>query len=142
MSVRSVQELKHTLLQAGFEVFRTLGSRVVLADRVRENLIMDSCVSVVCEDALGVRVVIRAQGIDFPGETEEQLFERVLQHGAGLGQRGYQEVERSVVPMLDPSDPTKRLDTWYEVSFGRMLPTDHDLGGELQFALAFSKVVV
>lgn len=141
MSVRSVQELKQTLLQAGFEVFRTLGSRVVLADRVRENLIMDSCVSVVCDETLGVRVVIRAQGADFPGETEEQLFARVVQHGVDLGQRGYEEVERSVVPMLDPSDPKKRLDTWYEVSFGRKLQADQDLGSELRFALAVVKVV-
>jgi hypothetical protein len=141
MSARSVQELKQTLLQSGFEVFRTLGSRVVLADRVRENLIMDSCVSVVCDPALDVRVVLRAQGADFPGETEEQLFTRVVQHAASLQQRGYEEVERSVVPMLDPSDPKKALDTWYEVSFQRQLLTDQDLGSELRFALAVVKVV-
>ena len=38
-------DLKKTLVARGFEVYRTLGDQVVLADRVRENLIMDSGVA-------------------------------------------------------------------------------------------------
>lgn len=129
------------LVSQGFEVFRTLGSRIVLADRVRENLIMDSCVSAVFDGDLGVRVVLRAQAKDFPGENEEQLFLRVIQHGDALGSRGYGEVERSVIPLPDPSDPAKHLDTWYEVSFHKTLPLDHDLPEELRYALSVTKTV-
>ncbi|HTM44041.1 MAG TPA: hypothetical protein VL137_03745 [Polyangiaceae bacterium] len=139
MSVGSLQELKQTLLSNGFEVFRTLGSRVVLADRVRDNLIMDSCVSAVFDGGLCVRIVLRAQTQDFPGESEEQLFGRVVVLGKPLHSRGYSEVERSVVPMLDPSDPSKRLDTWCEIAFQKRLSADQELHEELRYALHLAK---
>ena len=139
MSVRSLQELKQLLIDNGFEVFRTLGSRIVLADRVRENLIMDSYVSAVYDDGLAVRVALRAQAADFPGETEDQLFERVLRHAQQLGSRGYGEVERAVVPLADPSDPRKTLDTWCEVSFHKKLAMEQELHEELRYALALAK---
>src|SRR5436853_550872 len=42
----SVPEIKKALLASGFEVYRTRGNEVHSADRVRDNLIMDSGVSV------------------------------------------------------------------------------------------------
>ena len=39
-------DLKKTLVARGFEVYRTMGDHVILADRVRDNLIMDSGVAV------------------------------------------------------------------------------------------------
>jgi hypothetical protein len=39
--------LKRALVEAGFEVFRTRGDEIVLAERPRENLIMDSGVQAV-----------------------------------------------------------------------------------------------
>ena len=55
---------KKVLIDAGFEVFRTRGEEIVIAERPRENLIMDSGVRLRLGDAsdpaLEVRVVLRA----------------------------------------------------------------------------------
>ncbi len=77
-------ELKKLLSNAGFEIYRTAGDRVELADRVRDNLIMDSGVSVLAAGGeLVVRFITRAQASEFTGESEEQLFERARLMGAG-----------------------------------------------------------
>lgn len=41
-------ELKRALVREGFEIYRTAGHFVLLADRVRDNLIMDSGVALGC----------------------------------------------------------------------------------------------
>jgi len=46
MPVPTPAELKKALTAEGFEIYRTTGDRILLADRVRDNLIMDSGVSV------------------------------------------------------------------------------------------------
>ncbi|HEY8075276.1 MAG TPA: hypothetical protein VIF62_14225, partial [Labilithrix sp.] len=73
------QQIKKALIAGGFEVFRTLSEEVVLAERVRENLILDSGVRLgpLENGNLRVRVVLRAQKADFPSEDEKALFERV-----------------------------------------------------------------
>ncbi len=111
-------ELKKLLIGAGFEIYRTLGSRVLLAERVRDNLIMDSGVSVLSHDeGLRVRFLTRAQASDFPGENDEQLFERARRVGAEASPEGFSEVETAVCPIHDPGDRERVLDTWYEVAF-------------------------
>ena len=60
-------ELKKTLVARGFEVYRTLGDQVVLADRVRDNLIMDSGVAARSGDVLAVRFVVRGGAVLSPG---------------------------------------------------------------------------
>src|SRR4051794_25930173 len=73
------QQLKKALVASGFEVFRTLPEEVVLAERVRENLILDSGVRVapLQDGKFQVRLVLRAQKADFPNEDEPSLFARV-----------------------------------------------------------------
>lgn len=135
------QELKKLLLGAGLEVYRTLTDRVVLADRVRDNLIMDSGVAAVTQSgALGARVVFRAQGCDFQGESPEGLFghaRRLAQTAVG---RGYREVGTAVVPIHDPGERTRVLDTWYEVAFERQAADGDELLAELKIALEWPKV--
>ena len=46
------QQLKKALVDAGFIIFRTLADEVMLAERVRENLIMDSGVRLKATPAL------------------------------------------------------------------------------------------
>ncbi len=72
----TVAEIKKALVAAGLEIYRTRGQVITLADRVRENLLMDAGAFVGVGEALRVGLVIRAQASDFPGEAEAQLFER------------------------------------------------------------------
>ncbi len=58
-------ELKKTLIAQGFEIYRTSPDQVSLADRVRDNLLMDAGVGVRVQE-LSVRVVFKAQASDFP----------------------------------------------------------------------------
>ncbi|HEY8086635.1 MAG TPA: hypothetical protein VIF09_02290, partial [Polyangiaceae bacterium] len=80
----STPRLKKALLDAGFEVFRTRGEEIVLAERPRENLIMDSGVRLRLsgDSSLEIRIVLRAQKADFPNEDEGHLFDRVRQLAA------------------------------------------------------------
>jgi hypothetical protein len=137
----TLQELKKLLLSEGLEVYRTLADRVVLADRVRDNLIMDSGVAaVVGEGSLAVRVVVRAQATDFQGETPDGLFTHARRIAAPGISRGYAEVSTAVVPIHDPGDRARVLDTWYEVMFERSVENVEELVAELKHALGWAKV--
>jgi hypothetical protein len=133
-------ELKKSLIENGFEVYRTIGNRVLLAERVRDNLIMDSNVSALSGSAFEARVAVRAQQADFHGDTESQLFARALEVAKPALERGYAEVDRTVVPIIDPSDRARTLDTWYEVSLARPVEDLVLLVQELRFLLKLEKV--
>ncbi len=120
-------------------MFRTLGSRVVLADRVRDNLIMDSGVSAESTPPHAVRVVFRARAADYPGDSEEQMFQRARKLGVQQLGDGYAEAECAVVPVEQPDSPGQRLDTWYEVTFERSELTLDGLVGSLRLALGVKK---
>jgi hypothetical protein len=134
-------ELKKTLLARGFEVYRTLGDQVVLADRVRDNLIMDSGVAARPGSAFLVRFIVRAQASDFPSVAADDLFERARACAAPALDRGYTEVGVAEVPVRDPGDATHTLDTWYEVSFERSVASEDELEQELHYALGLEKTV-
>ena len=141
MPIPTPQELKKLLMSEGLELYRTLADRVVLADRVRDNLIMDSGVSVLSQDgALGIRVVFRAQACDFQGESPEGLFGHARRLGQPGQGRGYSEASMTVVPIHDPGDKTRVLDTWYEVSYERTVADAAELMPELRLALEWPKV--
>jgi hypothetical protein len=132
-------ELKKTLVARGFEVYRTLPDQVVLADRVRDNLIMDSGVAARAGSPLSVRFVVRCQASDFPSAGAEELFERARACAAEAQRRGYAEVGVVAVPVRDPGDPTNTLDTWYEVAFERPVSSEDELAEELRYALGLEK---
>ncbi|HKY35821.1 MAG TPA: hypothetical protein VJN18_07780 [Polyangiaceae bacterium] len=134
-------ELKKTLLARGFEVYRTLDDQVVLADRVRDNLIMDSGVAARFGGAFSVRFTVRAQASDFPSVSADDLFERARACAAPALDRGYAEVGVAEVPVRDPGDATQTLDTWYEVSFERSVASEDELEQELRYALGLEKTV-
>ncbi len=135
----SVSDLKKRLLEAGFEVYRTLGNQVVLADRVRDNLIMDSGVRVeVASDAFRVSVVFRAQAADFPGESEEELWARARSAVSPAADLGFEESSTAAHPILDPGDRERILDTWYEVVFSGPV-AEADLIGLVKTAFSMPK---
>ena len=133
------QILKKSLVADGFEVYRTSPSLIMLADRVRDNLLMDSGVAVVHGEPLAVRITLRARGAEFPGEGEQALFERARALAEPMTAKGYAEIGSIAVPVMDPGDPTRTLDTWYEVTYERRLDEESELHPELRFALSLVK---
>src|SRR3954467_13628948 len=101
MSPPTPSELKKLLLAEGFEVYRTLSDQIVLADRVRDNLIMDSGVAARLGDVPCVRLVVRAQGGDFPNDSIAAIFERARQMANDALARGYREVGANSVEVRD-----------------------------------------
>ena len=135
----SLTEIRKALIAAGFELYRTRGDEVQVADRVRDNLIMDSGVSVKAKGSLTVKVVVRAQRSDFPNEGAATLFERARQLASGAVSRGYVETATLTNPMQDPADPARTLDTWYEVCFEKVVETLEEAMTEVGFALKVEK---
>ncbi len=132
-------EIKKALKEAGLEVYRTKGEVVHLADRVRENLLMDSGAFIHAGD-LRVGFVVRAQRTDFPNEEDDRLFERARQLAAAAIARGYREVEAQVRKVVDPGDGTRTLDTWCEVGFDKHTAEIPAAIEEARFALSLEKI--
>jgi hypothetical protein len=137
----STPRLKKALLDAGFEVFRTRGEEIVLAERPRENLIMDSGVRLRLsgDSSLEIRIVLRAQKADFPNEDEGHLFDRVRQLAAPALSGGFAEVSTAVTKVTDPGDAERTLDTFYEITFAKSAPQLDEALSELKFALTLEK---
>jgi hypothetical protein len=142
MPVPSAQEIKKALVQAGFEVYRTRGDEVQLAERPRENLIMDSGVSVVVGEPLRLRFVVRAQRADFQSDADAELFGRARALGQTCVDRGYIELDTRARALLDPGDASRVLDTWYEVIFERSLGSLDEAVAELRIVMKLEKAVV
>ena len=140
MSTFTPQQLKRALVDAGFTVFRTLPEEVVLAERVRENLIMDSGVRLRAAPTLEVRVVLRVQRGHFPGEDDAKLFERVRVLGAPAVTGGFREVAHHTSEVADPGDSTRMLDTFYEVVFARAADTLEAALEGIRFAFRLDRV--
>ncbi|HET9956192.1 MAG TPA: hypothetical protein VFQ61_16910 [Polyangiaceae bacterium] len=131
-------ELKKALRASGFEIYRASPSEVRLAERVRENLLMDSGVAVRLAEPLSVAVYVRAEGSKFSGEAAEQLYARARERAEALRVRGFEEHESRAVPIWDPGDRTQLLDTWYEVCFVKPVEAS-ELDQTLRDALSFEK---
>jgi hypothetical protein len=131
--------IKNALVDAGFEIFRSRGEEIFLAERPRENLIMDSGVRLRVGDAFEVRIVLRAQKADFPNEDEAHLFERVRRLAAPALSDGFAEVGTAVTPIKDPSDVEHTLDTFYEITYAKRTSALDDALAELKFALSMEK---
>lgn len=137
------QQLKKALVASGFEVFRTLAEEVVLAERVRENLILDSGVRVAPLQGgrLQVRVVLRAQKADFPNEDDDALFARVRKLAEPAVARGFAEVSTAVNAVKDPADASRTLDTFYELSLSHDVASVEDAVPVIKFVLSLEKAV-
>src|SRR5258706_5233270 len=132
-------QLKKALVSAGFQVFRTLGDEIVLAERVRENLIMDSGVRVRVGEPLQVRVIFKAQRGNFPGEDDSHLFERARKLAESARSKGFAEVGHTVSPVLDPTDAERTLDTFFEVMLEKSVPSLEVALEEVKFVFSLER---
>jgi hypothetical protein len=137
MSVTDSSELKRQLRAAGFEIYRTAAEQVLLAERIRDNLIMDSGVAALLlkPGAVAVQVTVRAQASHFPGADETQLWARARDLADVFLQQGYDELETRAEPVPDPNDPTRRLDTSHEILLRRGVTDLESLYEQLRAAL-------
>lgn len=135
----SAAQVKRALIEAGFEVFRTRGDEIVLAERPRENLIMDSGVRLKVGDPFEIRIIFRAQRADFPNEDEAELFERVRRLAHSLLLPGYAEQRTAVTRVADPGEPERTLDTFYEITYAKTAVALADVLFELKIAMSFEK---
>jgi hypothetical protein len=139
--VTTAAETKKAIVAAGLEVYRARGEVVHLADRVRENLLMDAGAFIRAGAAMAVGVVVRAQSSDFPGEDEAQLFARARAVAANAIAIGYREVTAQLHTVADPGDPTRILDTWCELSLEKPVTDLAAAIDEVRGAVAFDKAV-
>jgi hypothetical protein len=102
-------------------------------------LLMDSGVAVVHGDPLVVRITLRARAAEFPGDGDQTLYERARALAEPMKERGYAEASFEAVPVTDPGDPSRTIDTWYEVTYERRLAEEAELHPELRFALSLPK---
>jgi hypothetical protein len=130
---------KKALVDAGFEIFRSRGDEIVLAERPRENLIMDSGVRLRLTEPLDVRLILRAQKADFPNEDESHLFERVRRLAEPAVSMGFLELSTAVSKVNDPGDSERVLDTFYEITYSKTASALDDAVAQIRFALALEK---
>jgi hypothetical protein len=133
------QQLKKALVSAGFQVFRTLGDEIVLAERVRENLIMDSGVRCRASEPLQIRVIFKAQRGNFPGEGDADLFDRARKLAERALSSGFAEVGSAMSPIIDPIDAERTLDTFFEVVLAKDASSLEEAMAELKFALSLER---
>lgn len=110
-------DLKKALQQEGLQIYRSLPGEVRIAERVRENLILDSGISVTLE--LDVRVVFRTERRSFPAESEHSLFARARTLASVAKAHGLVELRAESAEIKDPSDESRVLDEVFEVTFTR-----------------------
>ncbi len=140
-------EIKKALREAGVEVYRTRGDVVYIAERVRENLLMDSGVFVDAQHAQEaghpkVGFVARAQRTDFPGVPDDQLFERARKLGEPALSRGFREVGTNLREVTDPGDAERVIDTWCEIQFEKPVESLEGAVGEVRFALSIERAAL
>ena len=133
----SVGEIKKALQAAGFEVYRTRGDAVHIAERVRENLLMDSGVFV--DEKMSVGFAVRAQKSDFPNDADDRLFERARELGIAAVARGYVEESAEIRTVVDPGDPGRTIDRWCEVVYRKGVDAIAPAIDELRFSLTLEK---
>jgi hypothetical protein len=133
-------EIKNALLEAGLEVYQTRGDVVHIAERVRDNLIMDGRVRVHA-DSTSVIAAFRAHKNDFPDDPFDSLFERARSLAGPAVERGYAELETRITPVEDPSGSPGVLDTWCDVLFEKRCEDVSRAIDEVRFALGLEKTV-
>ncbi|HJL17544.1 MAG TPA: hypothetical protein RMH99_17885 [Sandaracinaceae bacterium LLY-WYZ-13_1] len=141
MSSSDLQTVKQSLLDAGFEIYRTQPSEIQVAERVRLH-IMDSGIRIRLGESFDVVFTARSQKSDFPSVGADELFDKVRGTiGHAAQERGYREEGSQTVEVKDPMDDAKVLDTWHEVTYAKSADDVEGVVDEVRWALGVDKYV-
>lgn len=134
----SLRDIKSALRAEGLEIYQTKDDTVFIAERPRENLIMDSGVRIHAD--LRVAFFARAEESHFPGEDAQQLHARVRKQLAPSQEHGFVETKQLVTCIEAPSDASQVLDRWFELSFERPNQSLEEAIDHARTALGFDKI--
>ena len=148
-------DLKKALRSEGFVIYRTLGEQIALAERVRENLILDSGVRIKAVGApsegdaaaaqgpvtFEVSVTFRAEKNAFPGIREAVIYTHMAQGSERATELGFREITRGARAITDPVDPAVTLDTFYELIMVKDAVDFPEAVSLARFALGIDRIV-
>jgi hypothetical protein len=124
---------------AGLEVYRTTGLEVIVADRVRDNLILDSGVRVRAGESMEVCLIMGLRRGQYPNESDEQVFGRLRDLAASAIGEGFLEAKTAMAPVNDPADAKRTLDTFFELVLVKSEANPAALLDLVRFALNVAK---
>jgi hypothetical protein len=134
------KELKSRLSAEGFLVYRTLQNGVRIGERPRENLILDSGVSVfIGSIGLTLTTEVRAEGSGAPELGDEAHYERARARALGLLSDGFTVVGSHATQVVDPGNAQRVLDVWYEVTCEKRELSLTDIAECLRSVLAYPR---
>lgn len=151
MSPQALAELKKKLRAEGFEIYRTREGYVELAERVRDNLILDSGIAVgwtssaddsnqaAAEPAPLVRVTVRAQASHFPGYPPDAVAAQAENLALPFQELGYTAEQPRTLDLHDPSRPEHVLDRSHEVLLQKTLADVQELVPEIRALFALRR---
>lgn len=134
----ALDELKRLIRSAGYQMYGTRAQEVLLAERVRDNLILDSGISV-SPDPLTIHVTVRAQMFHFQGQSLDECRAFAERLGQAFLALGYERKGAQEVTIPDMNNAGVALDTVCEVSLEKPLPSPKDIPGAIQRALALPR---
>ncbi len=132
-------QLKKKLRESGFDVYRTLSDRVILAERIRDNLIMESGVAALIGAEFTIEVTISAQRSHFPGSDKLELQRQTDLMAQPFLKHGYEAFETLEEPLMDPSDPQRQLDTRCQLKLSKKVGEFTQLPAQLAQALVWQR---
>jgi len=121
-------------------VYRTTGQEVIIAERVRDNLILDSGVRVRAGKPMEIRIVMGLRRGQYPNESDEQVFARLRQLASPAMGRGFLEKQTGQAPVNDPADAKKTLDTFFELTLVKEEPEVPAMLELVRFALEVAQL--
>ena len=133
------KEIKQRIVAAGLEVYRTTGQEVVIAERVRDNLILDSGVRVRAGEPMEVSIVMGLRRGQYPNESDDQVFARLRQLAAPAMGHGFNEKKSGMAPVTDPADAKHTLDTFFEIVLAKEEPDLEAMLTLVRFALTIAQ---
>lgn len=133
-----IDDLKRLVRNAGYQIYGTRSDHVLLAERVRDNLILDSGIAI-SPDPLSISVTVRAQMIHFPGQPIERGHECAESLAAAFVALGFTRERSETVAIPNPNHPETSLDTVCEVTLRKSLPAEDSIAPEIQAALSLAR---